>query len=84
VPLTLVTPDSGPIPPVSLAWPNPRTQRQGIRVFSAAVAGPALLYAGYKFPGTWPAKGVLMASGALVIYTHWVLFRRDLSGEEGG
>jgi len=59
------------------ALTNPRNQQQAVRVFSAAVAGPALLYAGYKFPGTAPSKGLLMAGGAFLIYTHWKLFKRD-------
>lgn len=45
-----------------------------LRFFTAAVAGPALIYAGAKFPGTAGAKVALMSTGAVLIGTQlWQL-----------
>lgn len=55
---------------------------QSVRVVTAAVAGPALLYAGYRFPGTGATRALLMALGAAMTYTHYGIFREELDGEE--
>jgi hypothetical protein len=59
-----------------------RTRDQTMRVGTAAVAGPALLYAGYKFPGSTGARGLLMLLGAALIYTNYETFRETFDGEE--
>jgi len=46
------------------ALSNPRVQNNGMRLFTAAVAGPALVVAGIKYPGAWPAKTALVLMGA--------------------
>jgi hypothetical protein len=51
-------------------------------VVTAAIAGPALLYAGYRFPGTGATRALLMALGAALTYTHYDIFREELDGEE--
>ena len=69
--------------PLVLANPRQRLVRdQTMRVATAAVAGPALLYAGYKFPGTGGTKALLMGLGALLIYTNSSTFREAFDGTE--
>jgi hypothetical protein len=69
--------------PLVLANPRQRLVRdQTMRVATAAVAGPALLYAGYKFPGTGGTKALLMGLGALLIYTNYSTFREAFDGTE--
>jgi hypothetical protein len=69
--------------PLVLANPKQRLVRdQTMRAASAAVAGPALLYAGYKFPGTGGTKALLMGLGALLIFTNYSTFREALDGDE--
>jgi hypothetical protein len=54
---------------VIAALANPRVQNNGMRLFTAAVAGPALVVAGVRYPGTWPAKTALVLMGtALIAY----------------
>lgn len=55
---------------------------QGMRVFTAAVAGPALLYAGYKYPGGFQARAALVAVGAALIYANYGAFLDALSPDE--
>lgn len=43
-------------------------------VYAAAIAGPALMYAGYKFPGSWQSRLFLMGSGALLVAAHYPFF----------
>ena len=69
----------------SLLRVNPEhreTRDQTMRVVTAAVAGPALLYAGYRFPGTGGTRGLLMLLGAALIYTNYATFREVFDGEE--
>ena len=61
---------------------NRKTRDQTMRVTTAAVAGPALLFAGYKFPGSTGTRGLLMVLGAALIYTNYETFREALDGEE--
>lgn len=81
--------------PLVLANPQQRILRdQTMRVATAAVAGPALMYAGYKFPGTGGTKALLMLLGAAMVYTNYSTFKEalgdgedeeleELEGEEG-
>jgi hypothetical protein len=55
---------------------------QTLRLATAAVAGPALIYAGVKYPGTWKGKSALIGLGAFLIYTNYSCFRAALDGEE--
>jgi|ETNvirenome_6_85_1030632.scaffolds.fasta_scaffold20314_4 hypothetical protein len=69
----------------SLMQVNPehvQTRDQTMRVVTAAVAGPALLVAGYRYPGTFQAKAVLMGLGAALIYANFSTFREVFDGEE--
>tara|TARA_Y100000310_G_C20437081_1_gene694254 strand:- start:483 stop:749 length:267 start_codon:yes stop_codon:yes gene_type:complete len=69
----------------SLIRVNPesrKTRDQTMRVATVAVAGPALLYAGYKFPGTTGTKLLLMALGAGLIFTNYSTFREALDDDE--
>jgi hypothetical protein len=43
-------------------------------VYAAAIAGPALMYAGYKFPGSWQSRLFLVGSGALLVAAHYPFF----------
>lgn len=38
-----------------------------LTLFTAAVAGPALVVAGARYPGSWTAKVVLVAAGAALV-----------------
>lgn len=40
-------------------------------LFAVAVAGPALVVAGARFPGTWTARLLLMGTGAALIASHY-------------
>ena len=63
--------------------PEQRQARdQSVRVFTAAVAAPALIYAGYRFPGTGATRMMLMALGAALAYTNYGIFSEELHGEE--
>jgi hypothetical protein len=55
---------------------------QGLKLFTAAVAGPALLYAGYKYPGSLQSKIALMGVGGLLVYTNLALFQEALGGKK--
>lgn len=69
--------------PLVLANPEQRILRdQTMRVATAAVAGPALIYAGYKFPGTGGTKALLVLLGAALVYTNYSTFKEALDGEE--
>lgn len=57
--------------------PNPLT-RSGIHLATAAVAGPALVVAGLRYPGSWKAKAFLTLTGAAVLATHYQAFRSEL------
>ena len=53
---------------------NPRyvpARDQGMRVFTAAIAGPALMYAGYKYPGGTQSRVALVAIGAALVYANY-------------
>lgn len=52
--------------------------RGGVHALTAAVAGPALIWAGATYPGTRCAKAFLILSGAALIASHYVYFRSDL------
>ena len=54
---------------------NPRAKEQSLHAFSSAVAGPALMYAGYRFPGTTASRAALTALGAFLTYTHYKSLR---------
>lgn len=54
---------------------------QGIRLVTVAVAGPALIYSGIKYPGSTRAKVALAALGGLLIYTNFHLFAEALEDE---
>ncbi len=50
------------------------TRDQGVRLLTVGVAGPALLWAGWKYPGTVKSKIALMAVGAALIYVNYGMF----------
>ena len=59
-----------------------KTRDQTMRVTTAAIAGPALMYAGYKFPGSGGTRALLTLLGAALTYTNYETFRETLDGEE--
>tara|TARA_Y100000310_G_C20650844_1_gene799329 strand:+ start:1730 stop:2020 length:291 start_codon:yes stop_codon:yes gene_type:complete len=59
-----------------------KTRDQTLRAATAVVAGPALLYSGYKFPGSGLTRAALMALGAALIYTHFSTFQAEREPEE--
>ena len=68
--------------PLVLHNPEHREARdQTMRAVTAAVAGPALIYAGFKFPGTGGTKALLMGLGAALIYANYSTFREALDGD---
>jgi CBS-domain-containing membrane protein len=54
---------------------NVTVRDQSLRLLTAGVAGPALLWAGYKYPGTPVARAALVALGAALIYTNFGAFQ---------
>jgi hypothetical protein len=54
---------------------NPRAREQSLHALGAAVAGPALMYAGYRFPGSTASRAALTALGAFMTYMHYARFR---------
>lgn len=54
---------------------NPQMPRNSLHLLTAAVAGPALLWAGFRYPGSWKAKGFLMLTGIAVVGTHYYYFK---------
>ena len=46
---------------------NPRAKRNTLALFTAAVAGPALIVAGARYPGSLTAKGALVLMGATLV-----------------
>lgn len=59
------------IAPVKL---NPETRDQSLRLATVAVAGPALIYTGLKYPGSAKAKLLVAGLGALLIYANYSIF----------
>jgi len=59
---------------------NPEHRDQGLRLATAAVAGPALVWAGYKYPGTIKAKLALAGVGVALIYANYAVFQEQLQG----
>ncbi len=59
-----------------------KARDQTMRVATAAVAGPALVYAGYKFPGTGGTRALLSLLGVALIYTNYATFREAFDGED--
>jgi hypothetical protein len=57
---------------------NPRVTRNSIHVLTAAIAGPALIVAGLRYPGNWKAKGFLIATGIAVLGTHYYMVSSDI------
>lgn len=58
---------------------NPQaTARNSLHLLTAAVAGPALVWAGVRYPGSWRAKGFLMITGLAVIGTHYAAFAGEV------
>lgn len=59
---------------------NPDFRHKSMHVYSAAIAGPALMYAGVKFPGSTASRVALTAAGAFLIYTHHTMLKEMLAG----
>lgn len=62
--------------------PKKRTKDQAVRAATAAIVGPALIYAGYRFPGSAGARGLLMLLGAALSWENYRAFSEDSNGEE--
>lgn len=62
---------------------NPRVKRNSLALFTAAVAGPALVVAGLRYPGTWSAKAVLMLTGATLVVANTRALSADMKRLEG-
>ena len=45
---------------------NPRVQKNGLLLLAAAVAGPAMILAGVRYPGSFQAKAFLSLTGVAV------------------
>lgn len=66
---------------------NPKhrgTRDQVLRASTAAIAGPALIYAGYKFPGSFGAKGALVFLGIALTYSNYGTFHEALQKDSEG
>jgi hypothetical protein len=57
---------------------NPRVQKNSLLLLGAAVAGPALVVAGLRYPGTWKAKTFLALTGVAVSGTAYYYFSSDV------
>ena len=64
----------------ALSQVDDHTRDQAVRVFSAAVVGPALMFAGAHYPGTFRSKAALIGLGALMSGVNYYLFRKELEG----
>ena len=67
----------------SLMQVNPKhrkTRDQTMRAATVAVAGPALLVAGYRYPGTFSVRVALMGLAAAMIYSNFSVFRETFEG----
>ena len=69
--------------PSALARVNPKVRDQTIRAVTAGVAGPALIWAGVKYPGTFRAKAFLVSVGAAIIYVNYSLMKDALEQPHG-
>lgn len=47
---------------------------QGLRLLTVGVAGPALLWAGYKYPGTFRSRAALAAVAVALMATNYSAF----------
>jgi hypothetical protein len=53
-----------------------------LHLTTAAVAGPALIWAGFVYPGSKKAKIFLSVTGALVLISHYAYFDSALRRSE--
>jgi hypothetical protein len=60
----------------SLIRLNPRARDQGMRLFTLAVAVPALLYTGLQYPGTWKSKALILGAAGLLVYGNYSGLRK--------
>lgn len=59
---------------------NPRVQKNAWLLLGAAVAGPALVVAGWKYPGTPITRGFLIATGVGMSVVTYNYFNADVRG----
>jgi len=57
---------------------NPRVLRNALLLLGAAVAGPALIVAGIRYPGGFMTKGFLVLTGLGVTGTTYYYFDSDV------
>lgn len=57
---------------------NPRVTRNSVHLLTAAIAGPALVVAGLRYPGNWKTKGFLVLTGIAVLGTHYHMAASDI------
>ena len=50
---------------------------QGVRLLTVGVAGPALIWAGYKYPGTFKSRAALALLGAALIYMNYTALQAE-------
>lgn len=48
--------------------------RTALHLATAAIAGPALIWAGYAYPGSWKSRLFLGLTGVAVVVTHYHYF----------
>jgi hypothetical protein len=59
---------------------NPRVQKDALLLLGAAVAGPALVVAGWKYPGTPMSRGFLVLTGLGMSLFSYRYFSEDVRG----
>jgi hypothetical protein len=48
-----------------------------LHMATAAVAGPALIWAGYVYPGSWKGKAFLSLTGVALLVSHYAYLEQD-------
>ena len=57
---------------------NPRFAKNTLLLLGAAVAGPALVVAGYRYPGSSVSRAFLVGTGACLTATTYYYFDSDV------
>ena len=54
-----------------------KNTQTALHLATAAVAGPALIWAGYVYPGSWKGKAFLSLTGIALLVTHYAYLEQD-------
>ena len=57
---------------------NPRTTKNTLLLFGASVAGPSLIVAGWRYPGSFLSRAFLVSTGICLTGTTYYYFNSDV------